>query len=144
MTEHTAVRILGLDHVVLRCVNLQATLTFYREVLGCSLERSLEDIGLYQLRAGAALIDLVPIGSTLGGATPPEPDAFNLAHYCLRIDTCDWDAVRTQLEANGIEWVQPARRYGADGFGQSVYITDPEGNVVELKGPPEQESESTG
>jgi len=136
MTDHP-VQILGLDHVVLRCTDLQAMLTFYQTVIGCRLERELPEIGLHQLRAGSALIDLVPVGSELGGQTHPEPTGFNMAHLCLRIAVTDWQAIRVHLEAHGVAWDEPRRRYGADGHGLSVYLSDPGGNTVELKGPPE-------
>lgn len=138
----SALRIVGLDHVVLRCADLGSTLAFYREVLGCTLERTLDEVGLYQLRAGASLIDLVPVGSRLGGDTLPQPSGFNLAHFCLRIDNPDWQALEAHLARHGVQCEPPSRRYGADGFGPSVYISDPEGNVVELKGPPTDEETS--
>ena len=135
-TNH-AFRIAGLDHVVLRCARFDATMTFYVDVLGCALERELPELGLHQLRAGAALIDLVPVGSRLGGTEPPDPERANMAHFCLRIDDPDWDALTRHLRGHGIEFEPPDTRYGADGHGLSVYVTDPEGNVVELKGGPE-------
>lgn len=123
----------GLDHVVLRCTRLEAMLNFYQDVLGCELERVVEDIGLYQLRAGSALIDLVPIGSTLGGQTAPDQAYANVAHFCLQLANPDWERIRQALEQRGIPWQEPKRRYGATGFGPSIYLTDPEGNGVELK-----------
>ena len=129
-----ALRIAGLDHVVLRCARLDATMAFYVDVLGCTLERELPELGLHQLRAGRALIDLVPIGSKLGGTEPPDAERGNMAHFCLRIDDPDWKALGAHLRAHGLEFAPPETRYGADGHGLSIYITDPEGNVVELKG----------
>ena len=134
MSASHPIRIVGLDHIVLRCARLEATLAFYADVLGCTLERELPDIGLHQLRAGRALIDLVPIGSLLGGAAPPDPERPNMAHFCLRIDAPDWEALAAHLRAHGVACEPPETRYGADGHGPSVYITDPEGNTVELKG----------
>lgn len=123
----------GLDHVVLRCAHLEKTLRFYRDVLGCEVERVVEDIGLYQLRAGSALIDLVPIGSKLGGNSAPEQARANMAHFCLQLARPDWDRIREALRGHGVAWEEPKRRYGATGFGLSIYLTDPEGNGVELK-----------
>ena len=134
MSDRAALSIVGLDHVVLRCARLDETMAFYTRVLGCTLERVLEELGLHQLRAGQALIDLVPIGSKLGGREAPDIERANMAHFCLRIDGPDWGAVTAHLRSNGIEFDPPETRYGADGYGMSVYITDPEGNVVELKG----------
>ena len=132
-------QVLGLDHVVLRVRDIELALDFYRDVLGCILERSLEDMGLYQLRAGQSLIDLVPVESELGrmGGAPPGPDGHNVDHIALRIEPFEIDALRTHLEAHGIMPGEVARRYGAEGQGPSLYIEDPDGNTVELKGPPE-------
>ena len=132
-------QVLGLDHVVLRVRDIELALDFYRDVLGCTLERSLEDMGLYQLRAGQSLIDLVPVESELGrmGGAPPGPDGHNVDHIALRIEPFEIDALRTHLEAHGIMPGEVARRYGAEGQGPSLYIEDPDGNTVELKGPPE-------
>ena len=133
MSASRPVRIAGLDHVVLRCARLDATMAFYVEVLGCVPEREVPDVGLHQLRAGRALIDLVPVGSRLGGAEPPDPERGNMAHFCLRIDEPDWEALAAHLRVHGIACEPPDTRYGAGGHGLSVYVTDPEGNTVELK-----------
>jgi catechol 2,3-dioxygenase-like lactoylglutathione lyase family enzyme len=132
-------QVLGLDHVVLRVRDIEPALGFYRDVLGCSLERSLEDMGLYQLRAGRSLIDLVPVESELGrmGGGAPGSDGRNVDHIALRIDPFDAAALRTHLQAHGITMGEVARRYGAEGQGPSIYIEDPDGNTIELKGPPE-------
>jgi glyoxylase I family protein len=132
-------QVLGLDHVVLRVRDIDRALAFYRDVLGCALERSLEDMGLYQLRAGRSLIDLVPVEGELGrmGGAPPGSDGRNVDHVALRIDPFDPEALRTHLEAHGIAMGEVARRYGAEGQGPSIYIEDPDGNTIELKGPPE-------
>ncbi len=133
--------LLGLDHVVLRVSDLEAMIGFYRDVIGCRLERARDDIGLYQLRAGESLIDLVTVDGEIGrkGGAAPGAEGRNLEHFCLRIDPSDADALARHLAAHGIEAGPVERRYGADGFGPSLYVHDPEGNVVELKGPPEQE-----
>ena len=133
MSASRPVRIAGLDHVVLRCARLDATTAFYVDVLGCVPEREVPDIGLHQLRAGRALIDLVPVGSRLGGAEPPDPERGNMAHFCLCIDEPDWEAIAAHFRAHGIACEPPETRYGARGHGLSVYVTDPEGNTVELK-----------
>ncbi len=132
-------QVLGLDHVVLRVRDIERALAFYRDVLGCTLERSLEDIGLYQLRAGRSLIDLVPVESELGrmGGAPPSSEGRNVDHIALRIDPFDAEALRAHLQAHGITMGEVARRYGAEGQGPSIYIGDPDGNTIELKGPPE-------
>lgn len=130
-------RILGIDHLVLRVVDLEKMLRFYCEALGCSVERRRDDIGLVQLRAGSALIDLVPVDGQLGsaGGAAPGKEGRNLDHFCLRIEPFDEALIRARLEAHGIATGTVESRYGAEGMGPSLYLTDPEGNVVELKGP---------
>ena len=142
MSAEPPLRIAGLDHVVLRCARLDATMAFYVDVLGCVLERELPDLGLHQLRAGQALIDLVPVGSKLGGTEPPDAERGNMAHFCLRIDGPDWEGLGAYLRSHGVEFEPPETRYGADGYGLSIYITDPEGNVVELKGDAREDGQS--
>ncbi|MEJ2130672.1 MAG: VOC family protein [Gammaproteobacteria bacterium] len=131
-------KILGLDHVVVRANDIEKMVAFYRDVLGCPVERSLEDLGLWQLRAGSALIDLVDVKASLGrqGGPGPGPEGHNMDHFCLRIDDFDEAALRAHLERFGVEAGETGQRYGADGTGPSIYIRDPEGNTVELKGPP--------
>jgi catechol 2,3-dioxygenase-like lactoylglutathione lyase family enzyme len=132
------ITITHLDHVVLRVANLLKMMDFYSRVLGCPVEKVQQDIGLYQLRAGSALIDLVPVDGPLGrkGGAPPGPEGRNLDHFCLRVEPFDADAIIAHLRAHGAEPAPVASRYGAEGQGPSIYVADPEGNVVELKGPP--------
>jgi catechol 2,3-dioxygenase-like lactoylglutathione lyase family enzyme len=133
------IEIRGLDHVVLRVADLERSLRFYLEVLGCSEERRVESVGLVQLRAGDALIDLVPVDSPLGrvGGAAPGREGHNVDHFALRLTSLDADAVRAYLEAHDVEPGAVERRYGAEGVGPSIYIRDPDGNTVELKGPPD-------
>ena len=131
-------KILQLDHIVLRVRDVQAMLRFYTQVLGCTVERVQDELGLYQLRAGASLIDLVTIDGKLGrtGGAAPGPEGRNLDHFCLRIEPFDGDAVRAWLSSRGANPGEVMQRFGAQGQGPSLYLSDPEGNVVELKGPP--------
>ena len=127
-----------IDHVVLRVVDLEKMLSFYSGVLGCSVERRQEEIGLIQLRAGSSLIDLVPVTGKLGaaGGAAPGREGKNLDHFCLRLQTFDEKAICTFLAERNVTAGEVVSRYGADGQGPSIYLDDPEGNVVELKGPP--------
>ena len=121
-----------LDHVVLRCHDQDRMLDFYVRILGLTEERRVEAIGLIQLRAGRSLVDLVP---DAGGAPREHP---NVDHLCLAIATPDLDVVVRYLVTSGVETIgEPMVRYGARGYGPSIYCRDPEGNVVELKGPSE-------
>jgi catechol 2,3-dioxygenase-like lactoylglutathione lyase family enzyme len=131
-------RVLRLDHIVLRVRDLETMLRFYRDALGCTLERIQEDLGLYQLRAGASIIDLITLDGKLGraGGAGPDVQGRNLDHFCVRIDPFELDALRRHFAALGVTVGEAGLRYGAEGEGPSLYLTDPEGNVVELKGPP--------
>ncbi len=134
----TAPRLLDLDHVVLRVADLDRARAFYCDVLGCSFEKWQEEFGLLQLRAGAALIDLVDLKGKLGqaGGAGPGSEGRNMDHFCLRIEPFDEAALRAHLAAHRVEPSDVVQRYGARGMGPSMYIRDPDGNVVELKGPP--------
>lgn len=128
-----------IDHIVLRARDVGRMVAFYHEVLGCPLEKIQEKFGLWQLRAGDGLIDIVDIEGEIGrkGGAAPGKEARNVDHFCLRIEPWDEDALIEHLRQHGIEPEKAERRYGADGYGLSIYIEDPEGNVVELKGPRE-------
>ena len=130
------IEISAIDHVVLRVKDLDAALAFYRDALGLTIERRL-DIGLVQLRAGASLIDLVPVSSPLGQmGGPAAPDTGrNMDHFALELGHFDTAAIMAYLDAHAIEHGDVATRYGAKGSGPSIYVKDPDGNTVELKGP---------
>lgn len=134
-----AISIRDIDHIVLRVIDLDRMLRFYCDVLGCTVERRQDAIGLVQLRAGRSLLDLVPVDGQLGkaGGAPPGREGRNVDHFCFRVEPFDEAAIRSQLEAHHVEAAPTASRNGAEGEGPSIYISDPEGNVVELKGPPE-------
>jgi glyoxylase I family protein len=129
------VAVTGLDHVVLRVKSLERAIEFYGTVLGCPVERELQTPRLVQMRAGTSMIDLVPCG-------PDEPPGIsmggrNMEHYAIRIAKMDVPVLTAHLAKHGIDAGEVRRRYGAEGYGSSIYITDPDGNTVELKGPPE-------
>ena len=124
-----------IDHIVLRTVNTKAMLQFYCGVLNCPIERELPELGLIQLRAGSALIDIVLVDSELGrkGGKAPSQDGRNLEHLCLRIAKAREPMLLQYLSTNGIKVQDFEERYGAHGYGRSIYVNDPAGNVVELK-----------
>ena len=132
------IRIRDIDHLVLRVVDLDAMIRFYCGVLGCAMEKRQDDLGLIQLRAGHSLIDLVPVYGKLGraGGAAPGKEGRNLDHFCLRLDPFDENEIRRHLESAGVMAGAVESRYGAEGDGPSIYVSDPEGNTVELKGPP--------
>jgi len=131
-------KIKQLDHLVLRVRDIDKMIAFYTTVLGCDVERSRPDIGLYQLRAGTSLIDLVPVDGQLGamGGAAPGEQGRNLDHFCLQIEPFDAESIAAHLREHDIDAGEVQSRYGAQGDGPSLYIRDPEQNVVELKGPP--------
>ncbi len=133
-----SIRVLGIDHVVLRVRDLERAMAFYCGVLGCEEERRVENIGLVQLRAGRALIDLVEVAAEGGGGGAPDGGGRNMDHVALRLAEFDEAALRAHLEAHGVRPAKVGQRYGAEGDGPSMYITDPDGNTVELKGPPQR------
>ncbi|MFQ5953455.1 MAG: VOC family protein [Kiloniellales bacterium] len=133
------IRIQAIDHVVLRVRDLDGAIRFYGDVLGCAVERRLDDLGLVQLRAGRSLIDLVDVGGPIGrqGGAPPGSEGRNMDHVALRLEGFDEAGLRAHLEAHGVTPGDVVTRYGAEGDGPSMYIRDPEGNTIELKGPPD-------
>lgn len=136
MSKANPINIHIIDHVVLRANDLAGMIRFYSEVLGCRLERGPGEAGLAQLRAGHSLIDLVDVKGPLDpkGGRAPDQAAPNMDHLCLQVKPWEPDAVLEHLRAEGVEVGKVVRRYGASGSGPSLYIKDPEGNTVELKG----------
>jgi glyoxylase I family protein len=131
------IRIAEIDHVVLRAIDMPAMQRFYCDVLGCHEERRQDEIGLVQLRAGSSLIDLVAIDGKLGrhGGAAPGSEGHNVDHICLRVQNYDGAAILAHLKAHGVRIGEMGMRYGAEGEGPSIYLYDPQGNMIELKGP---------
>lgn len=140
-----------IDHVVLRARDSARLVGFYRDVLGCAVEREVADLGLIQLRAGASLIDVVAADSRLGrlGGAGPAADRRstaagpNMDHVCLRVEPFDPEVITAHLVQHGAAPSEVRHVYGAEGTGPSIYVDDPEGNTVELKGPAESEAGAT-
>ncbi|MEM0514424.1 VOC family protein [Pseudoalteromonas sp. YIC-827] len=127
-------QLLGLDHVVIRTAKVEQLLAFYQEVLGATLERLLEDEGLYQLRAGSALIDILSTEGSLDSGAAVDVRSSPIAHICLQVRAPSEQALIRTLKRKGVmEALTFATRYGATGFGRSLYIHDPDGNTLELK-----------
>ena len=108
---------------------------FYEQALGFNVERRLDRLNLVQMRAGASMLDLI-----LSDVQPMPPNAEgapNMDHLCFRIEPFDRGGDRqARLGPLGISVGETFQRYGAEGTGPSVYFHDPEGNQIELKGPP--------
>jgi glyoxylase I family protein len=126
----------AIDHIVLRSEHYRELIDFYCNVIGCTLERETSaEFGLTQLRAGNALIDIVDVNGELGkpGGAAPGPTGNNLDHFCLQIETFDEAELITYLKSHGIETGEFHERNGAQGMGRSLYISDIDGNTVELR-----------
>ena len=136
MASHPPFALEGLDHVVLLVQDMAEAERFYREVVGCTLDRRLAQYGMLQLRVGSALIDLVDIGSKEGAwGRPDVAGGRNVDHVCIATGPWNEAEMRAHLEAHGVEIVEEGIRYGARGDGLSFYVKDPSGNTLELKRP---------
>ncbi|PLC04701.1 VOC family virulence protein [Variovorax sp. RO1] len=130
--------VLRIDHVVLRVRDAARSMAFYCDVLGCTLEKRRDDLGLVHLRAGSSLIDLVTHDGKLGsqGGALAGREGRNVDHLCLRIEPFDEAAIRARMARHGVPvHGEVQNNFGAEGNGPSIYLEDPDGNGVELKGP---------
>lgn len=134
-----------IDHLVLRVKNIEPMLFFYVNILGGSVDRIKEDLGLYQIRLGVSLIDLVTVDGELGllGGAAPGAEGKNLDHLCLKVEPFHAEEIIAYLRINKLKPEPVAIRYGAEGYGPSIYVADPEGNTVELKGPSIENAEDS-
>lgn len=138
MSSDRPFEIKRLDHLVLRVQDLQRAVAFYRDVLGCTVARERPTLGMVHLHAGSSMIDLVSVEGALGSRGGPAAGAQgrNLEHLCLRIEPFDEAALREHLKMHGVAVDgQVSSNLGAEGDGLSLYLRDPDGNGVELKGP---------
>ena len=119
-------RLREIDHVVLRVKDMQRMVRFYAEVLGAEFVAHRPEFNMTHLRAGSSMID--PVAGDAGAGR-------NMDHFCLRVEPFDEAAILAHLKSHGVALGETRTRYGAEGNGVSIYLTDPEGNQVELKGP---------
>jgi len=131
-------QVLGIDHVVFRVRDMARMEAFYRDALGCEVVRRREDLGLVHIRVGRSLVDLVSVDGKLGreGGAAPGSEGRNVAHLCLRVEPFDPGAIQARMKGLGINASEATSNFGAEGDGLSLYLADPEGNTLELKGPP--------
>lgn len=126
-----------IDHLVLRVIDVDKMERFYCEVLGLSVAKRNRALDIVHLRTGRSMIDIVPVGGKAGarGGAAPGVEGRNLDHLCLRVEPYDEAAIVAHLNAQGVKVGEIVDRFGAEGNGRSIYLYDPEGNTVELKGP---------
>lgn len=131
------IRIKHIDHLVIRARNLEEMIRFYCDVVGCSLDKRVDELGLVHLRTGSSMIDLISVDGKLGmmGGAPPQNEGHNMDHFCLRVEDFSVEVVLAHLESHGVTPSEVYNNYGAEGYGASIYIKDPEGNTIEFKGP---------
>ena len=127
----------GIDHVVLRVKDIDAMRRFYCDVLGATHVAYRPELGMSHLRVGGSMIDLIEVNGALGkaGGAAPGAGGRNMDHLCLRVEAFDQDAIVAHLKKHNVAVGKITARFGAEGNGVSIYLTDPEGNTVELKGP---------
>jgi catechol 2,3-dioxygenase-like lactoylglutathione lyase family enzyme len=119
-------RVIGLDHVVLLCRDVEASLAFYAGTL------ELEAIDADAWRDKKAFFPSVRVDeSTIIDLLEGAPDGRNTDHLCLVIEPTDMDELAARDDLNVVEG--PVQRGGARGQGTSVYVKDPDGYLVELK-----------
>jgi len=141
------IKLRGIDHLVLRVVDVEKMIDFYTRILGCRLEWRRPEYGLTHLRIGpSTMLDLVDVASDAGrkGGPPAGREARNVDHFCLQVEALDVDATVGWLKAQGIEVGEVRSRYGAEGRSMTIYLNDPEGNTVELKGPATERPRDAG
>jgi len=138
MSSDRSFQIQHIDHIVLRVQDLPRAVAFYRDVLGCTVARERPSLGMVHLHAGTSMIDLAAVDGKLGtpGGAAAGAQGRNLEHLCLRVEPFDVERLRAHLQMHAVELRgKPESNYGAEGDGLSVYLYDPDGNGVELKGP---------
>jgi catechol 2,3-dioxygenase-like lactoylglutathione lyase family enzyme len=121
-------RVTGFDHLVLIAADVERSLDFYVGVLGCEPVRVEEwrrgEVFFPSFRISAeTIIDVVPGDRGSGRG--------NVDHLCLVVDPTDLDAVAASGRFDVVDG--PGPRFGAQGDGTSLYVRDPDGNVVELR-----------
>ena len=126
----------GIDHVVIRVHQSAPMLAFYCDILGASLVKKNPEIGLYHVSIGNSMIDLIPVDGALGlkGGASPGKEGHNVDHIAIKVSPFDEEKIKSYLLSHRIEAEETVIRFGAEGNGPSIYIRDPEGNGIELKG----------
>lgn len=138
MANTNPIHPVGVDHVVFLVRDMDRALAFYEGVLNCRPGFHYPALGMVQVWFGSALIVLWDITDPgAAAAVPPVQGGRNVDHVCLACGPFDHDALRAHLAAHGVAIEREANHGGARGMGASFYVRDPDGNKIEIKGPPE-------
>ena len=120
------VRVVGMDHIVLKVRDPEISLRWYTEVLGLEPER-LEEWRSQQAPFVSVRIDPTTVIDLFEG----EPDGVNMDHVALVVEQVD---LRALADSGRVDVVAgPSRLWGAQGYGEGLYVTDPDGHVIELR-----------
>lgn len=116
----------GFDHIVLCVRDVEVARAFYERVLG--MEAREERPGKWSLHFGEHKISLQDERSLPSFAHRTRPGTGN---FCVLSETpvAEW---RGHLEREGVEVVESGRKSGAVGMIDSIYINDPDGNLIEV------------
>ena len=129
-------KIVELDHIVIRFKDVERAIQFYTGVLG------LEPHRVDEWRAGELPFPCARINSNTLIDLKPWPDEEpvgdgrrNLDHYCLVLEPTDMAQLSEDLRKQGVTVTsdEPVQRSGARGNATSIYIKDWEGNQIELR-----------
>ena len=129
------VKITEMDHIVLRNKDVEASLRFYVEVLGLKPER-VEQWRAGEVRFPSARLNDDTIIDFFGSDQESigKEGAKNQDHFCMVIEQTDMDELKAKFEGLGVEiQAGPGKRWGSHGDGISLYVYDPDDNVVELR-----------
>jgi catechol 2,3-dioxygenase-like lactoylglutathione lyase family enzyme len=126
----TGIHVQAFDHLVLRCADVERTLAWYLDELG------LAPVRVDAWRAGevpfpSVRVDDGTIIDLIGGGGASRHDGRNVDHLCLVVDAGSIEAALAPGRFTVVDG--PDQRFGARGMATSVYVLDPDGNVVELR-----------
>ncbi len=125
-SNHTIVSVVGFDHLVLKCADVETSLAWYCDQLG------LEPVRVEEWRAGLAFFPSVRVDErTIIDLIPGTHDDGRLDHFCLVVAPTDFDALKSSGRFDVVDG--PGTRFGARGDATSLYVRDPDGAVVELR-----------
>ena len=129
------VKITEMDHIVLRVKDVDVSLQFYTETLGMKAER-VEQWQKGEVRFPSARLNDDTIIDFFAADQEPigREGARNQDHFCMVIEPTDMDELKSKFEALGVDiQAGPGKRWGSHGDGISLYVYDPDDNVVELR-----------